>query len=133
MFIPVEFLKGGVSITSSFILQKKAEEFLSHDIYPLLLNFPKSEKFALNQEIKNSCYRLIRAAIMSNQPVASTQKISWLTEADAEKTMLLVLCGIASSQKYITKKKLLMLQEKLDEIGRLIGGLKKTLRNSSVG
>lgn len=97
------------------------------------MNFPKSEKFALNQEIKNSCYRLIRAAIMSNQPVVSTQRIVWLTEADAEKTMLLVLCGIASSQKYITKKKLLMLQEKLDEIGRLIGGLKKTLRNSSVG
>lgn len=109
-------------------MQKKVEEFLSYEIYPLLLNFPKSEKFTLNQEIKSACYRLIRAAVMANQPVAPAQRNTWLTEADAEKTMLLVLCGIASSQKYITKKKLLLLQDKLDEIGRIIGGLKKNLR-----
>jgi hypothetical protein len=41
------------------VLQKKTEIFLERDIYPLLKNFPASEKFSLCQEIKQSCYKLI--------------------------------------------------------------------------
>lgn len=48
------------------VLQKKTEIFLERDIYPLLKNFPASEKFSLCQEIKQSCYKLIRAAVMAN-------------------------------------------------------------------
>lgn len=40
------------------VLQKKTEIFLERDIYPLLKNFPASEKFSLCQEIKQSCYKL---------------------------------------------------------------------------
>ena len=47
-------------------LQKKAEIFLERDVYPLLKNFPVAEKFSLNQEIKQSCYKLIRATVMAN-------------------------------------------------------------------
>lgn len=48
------------------VLQKKAEIFLERDVYPLLKNFPVSEKFSLSQEIKQSCFKLIRAAVMAN-------------------------------------------------------------------
>lgn len=48
------------------ILQKKAEILLERDVYPLLKNFPQAEKFSLSQEIKQSCFRLIRAAVMAN-------------------------------------------------------------------
>ena len=102
------------------VLQKKTEIFLERDIYPLLKNFPASEKFSLCQEIKQSCYKLIRAAVMA----------MWLDEADAEKTLLLVLLGVAKNQKYITQKKLLELQGKLEEIGRIIGGLQKFFINN---
>jgi hypothetical protein len=54
----------------------------------------------------------------------------WLDEADAEKTLLLVLLGVAKNQKYITQKKLLELQGKLEEIGRIIGGLQKFFINN---
>ena len=108
------------------VLQKKTEIFLERDIYPLL----KNEKFSLCQEIKQSCYKLIRAAVMANNLTNVNRRLMWLDEADAEKTLLLVLLGVAKNQKYITQKKLLELQGKLEEIGRIIGGLQKFFINN---
>ena len=110
-------------------LQKKAEIFLERDVYPLLKN-PVAEKFSLNQEIKQSCYKLIRATVMANNLTVVKKRLEWLDEADAEKTLLLVLFGIAKNQKYITQKKLFELQGKLNEIGRIIGGLQKYFINN---
>ena len=106
------------------VLQKKTEIFLERDIYPLLKNFPASEKFSLCQE------KLIRAAVMANNLTNVNRRLMWLDEADAEKTLLLVLLGVAKNQKYITQKKLLELQGKLEEIGRIIGGLQKFFINN---
>lgn len=111
-------------------LQKKAEIFLERDVYPLLKNFPVAEKFSLNQEIKQSRYKLIRATVMANNLTVVKKRLEWLDEADAEKTLLLVLFGIAKNQKYITQKKLFELQGKLNEIGRIIGGLQKYFINN---
>lgn len=107
------------------ILQKKSEIFLDRDVYPLLKHFPQAEKFGLSQEIKQACFRLIRAGVMANNLVVTKKRLEWLNEADAEKTLLLVLFGVARSQKYITEKKAHELQGKLDELGRIIGGLMK--------
>lgn len=111
-------------------LQKKAEIFLERDVYPLLKNFPVAEKFSLNQEIKQSCYKLIRATVMANNLTVVKKRLEWLDEADAEKTLLLVLFGIAKNQKYITQKKPFELQGRLNEIGRIIGGLQKYFINN---
>lgn len=113
------------------ILQKKTEIFLEKDVYPLLKNFPASEKFSLCQEIKQSCFKLIRAAVMANNLTNVRKRLEWLDEADAEKTLLLVLFGVAKAQKYITQKKLYELQGKLTEIGRIVGGLQKHFINES--
>ena len=111
------------------ILQKKAEIFLEKDVYPLLKSFLQAEKFSLSQEIKQSCFKLIRASVMVNNLKAIKKRFEWLEEADAEKTLLLVLFGVARTQKYITQKKLLELQDKLNEMGRIIGGLQKYFLN----
>lgn len=113
------------------ILQKKAEIFTEKEIYPMLKNFPQAEKFGLSQEIKQSCYRLIRATVMANNLTVVRKRLEWLDEADAEKTLLLVLTGVARTQKYITQKKILELQDRLNEIGRIIGGLQKHFLDSS--
>ena len=98
------------------ILQKKAEILLERDVYPLLKNFPQAEKFSLSQEIKQSCFRLIRAAVMANNLTVVKKRLEWLDEADAEKTLLLVLFGVARTQKYITEKKVHELQTKLNAL-----------------
>lgn len=67
---------------------------------------------------------------MANNLTNVNRRLMWLDEADAEKTLLLVLLGVAKNQKYITQKKLLELQRKLEEIGRIIGGLQKFFINN---
>lgn len=62
---------------------------------------------------------------MVNNLKVVKKRLEWLEAADAEKTLLLVLFGVARTQKYITQKKLLELQDKLNEMGRIIGGLQK--------
>ena len=96
----------------------------------MLKNFPQAEKFSLSQEIKQSCFRLIRAAVMANNLTVVKKRLEWLDEADAEKTLLLVLFGVARTQKYITEKKVHELQTKLNKLGRIIGGLQKHFINN---
>ena len=86
--------------------------------------------YTSSQEIKQSCFRLIRAAVMANNLTVVKKRLEWLDEADAEKTLLLVRCGVARTQKYITEKKVHELQTKLNELGRIIGGLQKHFINN---
>lgn len=106
------------------ILQKKAEVFLGK-IYPLLKNFPAAEKYCLCQEIKQANYRLIRDVVLYTN-IRTAKRMEYLQEADAEKTLLLTLFGVARNQKYITQKKALELQSDLAELGRMIGGLQRS-------
>jgi hypothetical protein len=106
------------------ILQKKAEVFLN-SIYPVLIKFPKSEKFSLCQEIKQACYRAIRNIMVAN--VVRKERLYYLQQVDAEWKLLLVLFGIAKGQRYITPRKALELQVKISELGRITGGLMKTV------
>ena len=106
------------------ILQKKAEVLLNREIYPMLKNFPRAEKFALCQEIKQSCYRVIRNAIESNCP--RKNKLKYYDDIDIELKYLLVLIAVARDQKYISKGKALQLQEMITELGKICGGLIKS-------
>ena len=113
--------------------QKKAEIFLEKDVYPLLKNFPQAEKYSLSQEIKQSCYKLIRAAVMANN--VPKKRLEWLQ--DAQSVLVLKMYTLYTAEawkkclpvrkKYITQKKLLEMQGKLNELGRIIGGLQKSV------
>ena len=107
------------------ILQKKAEIFLNNTLYPLLKNFPKAEKFSLSQELKQACYRAIKNIMVYNS-MKGDKKIQYLHLVDGDLKLLLVLVGVARSQKYITEKKALELQEKISELGRITGGMIKS-------
>lgn len=106
------------------ILQKKSEVLLNTIIYPMLVHFPKAEKFALCQEIKQSCYRMIRGSIQY-QTALKRDKLYHLKQIDAELKYLLVLTSVSRDQKYITQKKAEQLQDNISEIGRITGSLMK--------
>ena len=106
-------------------LQKKGEVLLNTIIYPMLPHFPKSEKFSLCQEIKQSCYRMIRESVQY-QTALKRDKLYYLKRIDAELKYLLVLTSTSREQKYITQKKAEQLQDSIAEIGRNAGGLMKT-------
>lgn len=105
------------------ILQKKTEVLLNKEVYPLLMKFPRAEKFALCQEIKQAFYRILRNTMMANTLKKSRQNYYSLVDADLK--LLLVLFSIAREQKYITEKKSFQIQERIIELGKILGGLIK--------
>lgn len=106
------------------ILQKKAEVMLNTIIYPMLVLFPKAEKFALCQEIKQCCYRIIRLSIQYSTAL-QRDKLYYLKQVDTDLKYLLVLVSVSREQKYITEKKSFQLQNSIAELGRICGGLMK--------
>ena len=85
---------------------------------------------ASKRKTSGICSQKVRAAVMANNLTVVKKRLEWLDEADAEKTLLLVLFGVARTQKYITEKKIHELQTKLNEMGRIIGGLQKHFINN---
>lgn len=109
-----------MNVVSDLTLYKKEEHLLNTVIYPALRNFPKSEKFALCQEIKQAFYNLMRYTLLANN-VKSKRRL-YQEEADAHLKLLLALFSVAKHQKYITVKKSAQIQTGLAELGRILGG-----------
>ncbi|MFM1655664.1 diversity-generating retroelement protein Avd [Brevibacillus sp. B_LB10_24] len=101
------------------LLYKKTEVLLL-DCYPVIRNFPKAEKFALCQEIKQAFYRMLRNITIANN--VKSRRRALQEEIDADIKLLLVLFNVALSQKYLSKGKHYQIQVKLSEIGRILGG-----------
>lgn len=110
---------------NDLILYKKTEVLLN-DVYTLLKGFPKSEKFALCQEIKQAFYALLRNILLANN-VRSRRRM-YQEEADADIKLLLALFGIAKKQRYITTKKNFQIQNSMQEIGKILGGWMRSTR-----
>ncbi len=111
--------------SSDLVIYKKAEELLNF-VYPIVINFPQSEKFALSQEIKQAFYALLRNILLANN--IRYKRRSYQEEIDAYIKLLLVLFNLAKKQKYITQKKNFQIQMKLEEIGRILGGWMKSTK-----
>lgn len=108
------------------LLSEKTKVFLNSEVYQALKNFPNAEKFCICQEIKQSFYRTLRnAQFFCNHP--KKDKMSYLKAIDAELQLLLVLFSISKEQKYISKGRAKLWQDKIAELGKINGGLMKTL------
>jgi hypothetical protein len=116
-------------VDNPLLLQKKTEVLLNREVYPVLQNFPKAEKFALCQEIKQAFYRVIRNSMLANNTRRGDQRTDRFREVDADLKLLLVLFSISREQKYLTEKKSLQLQERISELGRITGGLIKAAQH----
>ena len=91
---------------------------LFHDFVKL---FPKTEKYSLGGKIENlllDTLEIILKSVFSQKE----EKISFLKQADVNVNVLKMLIRLSNEIKSIDNKKYLILQEKLQEIGKMIGG-----------
>lgn len=103
------------------ILFQKMYDLIKYS-FPVLNNFPKSQKFVLAQQIENTFLKMIDLIVTANK-LASKKRALFLLDVELEKARVLV--RLAVDLRYINIARYGIFCEKLSEIGRLIGGWTK--------
>jgi len=92
---------------------------LMKEIYLITKQFPKEYKYSLGEEILNKSWKLLDLIIETN---SATEKYNKISELSLEFDKLKLRIRFAFEIKLIPEKRFLNLQEKIAEIGEMIGG-----------
>ena len=108
-------------ITQLIIFQKHYDLMVYS--FPIISRFPRDQRFVLGQQIENQMLDISKMIIHANK---LKQKKGKLYEIDIELEKLRFLIRIAKDLKVLTVSKYGHHCERLDEIGKLLGGWLKT-------
>ncbi len=108
-------------------IRQKCEDMIQYG-YTALRQFPKSEKFTLAAEIKNTMWQMLRYIIICNKRY---YKKTTMQDLDAELDLLRAQVRLAKELGFLPFKKYEVWSRYLDEVGRMIGGWFKSLRNGT--
>jgi four helix bundle protein len=100
---------------------------LYKEIYRLRSTIPKSDRYAIWQKVENTTLEVLEGILVAIG-LSKNEKSGILEEASKKLNMLRVFIRLSKDVKAIDNKKYTTLQEKLDEIGRMLGGWIKSLK-----
>lgn len=100
------------------------------NLYSKLELFPKRDRYSLGQRLDNISLEIFEQIFkISISP--KEQKIEILINMSSKIDLLKVLLRLSSDNKSLDTKSYLLLQQKLQEIGKMAGGWLKYFKNSS--
>ncbi len=92
--------------------------------------FPKRERYSLGTKLEYEAIELLEKLFIAGT-LDRIQKLSALIQASAKLDVLKILIRLAKDIQALDTKKYLLLEEKLQEIGKMLGGwIKATKQNS---
>ena len=97
-------------------------------LHGFILKFPKVQRYTLGQSLQDNCLRLLETVIMASQEEKSAVKIERLKQASGRLELLRLLVRLASDTDSLTQKQYLVLQTDLQEVGKMIGGWLKFIK-----
>lgn len=104
---------------------KKSYE-LYKEFYLCLKNFPKSDKHALGQKCELALADLLEN-LLKAMGASRPEKAPYLDQASAKLNLTRVYLRLAKDIRALDANKYVALQASVDEIGRMLGGWKKSL------
>ena len=110
----------------SMVLYQKVYNFLKY-IYPVLAQFPKFEKFALQTQIKTAMFEMLKSIIRFKK----TGTKSHIYNADVELQFLKTLIRLSYDLEYkaMSKHRYEVASRHLAEIGRITGGIIEAVKD----
>lgn len=110
----------------SMVLYQKVYDFLLY-IYPVLAQFPKFEKFALQTQIKTAIFEMLKNIIRFRK----TATKSHIYSADVELQYIKTLVRLSYDLEYkaMSKHRYEVASRHLAEIGKITGGIIESLKN----
>jgi len=88
--------------------------------------FPKTKRFSLGQKLDQIALELIELIIRASY-LHKEQKLPVLEKSIVSADLLKILLRLAKDTKTIDNRKYLQLENSLQELGRMIGGWKRSL------
>ena len=109
--------------TDDFKVLQKVQDLMEY-AYPILNQFPKAEKFSFAQDIRHSMNTLLELTITEDKRYT---KKTTIENMDIENTKLMIYVRVAHNLKYIDNHRYAVWEAKIVEIGKMIGGLLKSV------
>ena len=106
-----------------FKIQQKVYDMIFYG-NKCLIQFPKSERYALAVDVKKSMYKLLELIIVANKKY---YKKTTLQEIDVELEVLRTLIRLSMDLKYLPIRKYENWSKMLNEIGKMLGGWFKAI------
>jgi len=107
---------------------KKAYD-LTKKLYELRGTVPKHDRYALWQRCENLILEVLEGILLASQ-LRKTQKLEPLEQVSVKLNVLRVFLRLAKDLKIMDLKKYGLLEEMVDEIGRMLGGWIKSSRET---
>ena len=109
----------------------KSEKYIEY-ILDIMIKLPRTEKFSIGTEYKQSMYKMINKIMMlnkikflNNQNEYIKNTLGILNDIDAELNTQRIYLRIMKKYRWIDEKKFRVSMELIYEIGKIIGGLIK--------
>ena len=109
--------------TEDFKVLQKVQDLMKYS-YPILLQFPKAERFSFAQDIRHCMNTLLELTITEEKRYI---KKTTIENMDIENEKLKIYIRVAYELRYIDKHRYAVWEEKAVEIGKMIGGLLKSV------
>ena len=110
---------------NEFKILQKVQDLMIYS-YPILIQFPKAVKFSLAEDIRNCMNRLLELTIEESKRIV---KKTTLQNMDVENEKLKIYIRVAHDLRYIDKHRYAVWSAKTVEIGKMIGGLLKSVND----
>ena len=107
--------------TEGFKTRQKVEDMILY-AHPAITQFPKSEKFALGQVLKETMYAMLGYCVEIEM---KKSRKTTLDKLDVETAKLKAFIRIAYDLKFLPPKKYEEWEKRAVEIGKMVGGLLK--------
>ena len=99
------------------------------EIYTLTKNFPANEQYGLSDQIRRAVISIPSNIAEGMGRSSIKERIHFLEIANGSLTETMCQLEIAQLLEYISNEELKSYEERLTEISRLLGGLKKSLED----
>lgn len=105
---------------------KKAYDFY-REFYSCLKNFPKADRYALGQKCELTLAELLENLLRAGA-VSKPDKALYLETASVKLNLLRVYVRLAKDIRALDSAKYASFQQMIDEIGRMLGGWRRSLQ-----
>ena len=102
----------------------KIENYIEY-ILNVIIKLPRTEKFNIGNEYKNSMYQMLRETMYIQKISSKEECIEKLNNIDAELNTQRIYLRIMFKNKLIDNKKFQISMNLIYEIGKILGGLIK--------